>query len=188
MFRIAVARAASIVGHPLVLLPIAALVAASQRGAPMQQLWFIGVTFVALGIIVMGYSWVQVRSGRWAHVDASVRTERKSLNIFLALLCFAGAALQTGRPYLSVALALSGALISIGLLTAPWAKMSLHTAFAAFATSLLWPNEIAVVIGLITTAIVVWSRLILGRHVVTDVVLGFLAGAAAGVCYQLWGM
>lgn len=191
VMRIAVARAVSIMGHPLVLLPVAALIAASEQGAQLQQLRFIGFTLAVLALIVLGYSWLQVRSGRWSHVDASVRSERKSLNAFLGALCFVSAVLLwllTERTQMAIAVALVGALITIGLLTAAWVKISLHAMFAAFATALLWPNSVALVVGVIVTAAIVWSRLVLGRHVMADVFVGLFLGTAAGVLFQMYGM
>lgn len=189
MMRFAFARAVSIVGHPVVVLPVAALVAASTRGASLQQLRLIGGALVTLGVVVLGFSWWQVKAGRWTHVDASVGNERYSLNAFLGALCLAGAALLwilTRRPGMSIALALSGALVVMALLVATWVKGSLHAAFAAFATALVWPNKLAVVVGVVVTAAVVWSRLVLGRHVAADVAAGLLLGAAAGGGYHLW--
>lgn len=189
MIRVAVARAISIVGHPVVLVLVAALIAASTRGASLQQLRLIGGALVTLGIIVLGFSWWQVRAGRWSHVDASVRNERNSLNVFLVVLLLLSAVLLwflTRRPYMPVALALSGALIVTALLIARWVKVSLHVAFAAFATALLWPIKLAFVVGVLVTAAVVWSRLVLGRHVAADVMAGFLLGAAAGGGYHVW--
>jgi membrane-associated phospholipid phosphatase len=183
------ARAVSIVGHPVVLVLVAALIAASTRGASLQQLRLIGGALVTLGVIVLGYSWLQVRAGRWSHVDASVRNERNSLNGFLVVLCLLSSALLwflTRRPHMSVALALSGALIVTALITARWVKVSLHAAFAAFATALLWPIKLAVVAGVLVTAAVVWSRLVLGRHIAADVIAGLLLGVTAGVAYQVW--
>ena len=57
----------------------------------MQQLKFIFITLVMLGLISMAYSYFQVRSGRWTHIDASAQGERKSLNMFLATLCLLSA-------------------------------------------------------------------------------------------------
>jgi membrane-associated phospholipid phosphatase len=154
-----------------------------------MQFRLIGGTLAALAASVLGFSWFQVRAGRWSHVDASARKERTSLNVFLAVLLVLSAALLwllTPRSILSMALALSGALIVVALLTARWVKVSLHAAFAAFAAALLWPIMPAFLIGVIVTAAVVWSRLILGRHVVADVVAGLLFGTAAGAGYQLW--
>lgn len=189
MTRVAVARAVSIAGHPVVLLFVAVLVAASTRGAPLRQLWFFGGALAAFSVVVLGFSWLQVRSGQWSHVDASARTERNSLNIFLGVLCFFAAVLVwfvTRRAYLSLGLGLSGTLAVIALLIARWVKVSLHVAFAAFATALVWPNRLAVIAGFLVTAVVAWSRLILGRHVAADVAAGLLLGTSAGSVYQLW--
>lgn len=182
-----IARAASIVGHPLIFLPTAALVAATEKGASMQQLKLIGLILAALGLAVMAYSYFQVRSGHWSHIDASARSERKSLNLFLATLCLLTAGVLwflTDRPHMTIALALSGTLFLMALLTARWVKLSLHTAFAVFATALLWPNLIAVTIGAIMTTVVIWSRLVLRRHGMVDIMMGLLVGVIAGVIYQ----
>ena len=187
--RIAIARAVSIAGHPVVLLPVAVLIAASRRGASLTKLSFIGGALATLGVVVLGFSWLQVRSGRWSHVDASARAERNSLNIFLAGICILSAVslwFLTRRPYMPLGLALSAALIVLALLTARWVKVSLHVAFAAFATGRLWPNQLAVVAGALMTAALAWSRLVLGRHVAADVATGLLLGAAAGSVYRAW--
>jgi membrane-associated phospholipid phosphatase len=187
--RTAIARAVSIVGHPVMLVPAAGLTAASARAASPQQLQFIGGALLILAVIALGFSWFQVSSGRWSHVDASVRKERTSLNVFLALLFFLSALLlwMLGRLQpMAVALALSSAICISALLAARWVKVSLHTAFAAFATALVWPLTPAVVVGAFLTVIVVWSRLHLGRHVAADIVAGLLLGIAAGTGYQHW--
>jgi membrane-associated phospholipid phosphatase len=188
LMPILLARAVSIVGHPIVLLLVAALIAASTRGASARQLWFIGGAMLAFGVVVLGFSWIQVRAGRWSHVDASVATERKSLNLFLGALCLSGAALLwfvTHRAPMPIALMLSGTLIGIALLLSSWIKVSLHSAFAAFATTLLWPIVPAIVAGALVTAAVVWSRLVLGRHVAADVAAGLVLGIAAGVAFHV---
>lgn len=189
--RVAIARVISIVGHPVVFLFVAALIAASSKGASLQRLWFVGGTLGALGVVVLAFSWWQVRSGRWSHMDASVRSERKSLNLFLGVICLLCAALLwflAHQRELSLGLALSGALIFIALLIAPWVKASLHVAFAAFATALLWPIKLAFVAGALLTAALAWSRLVLGRHVAADVATGLVLGAAAGGAYYVWGL
>jgi membrane-associated phospholipid phosphatase len=187
--RIPLARAISIVGHPAVLLLVAALFAASTRGASSNQLWFIGGATLAFGVVVLGFSWLQVRAGRWSHVDASVAHERRSLNLFLGALCIVGAAatwIATRRMQMPLALGLSGTIIAIALLFSRWVKVSLHSAFAAFATTLLWPIVPALVAGAIVTAAVVWSRLALRRHEIADVAVGLVLGIVAGAVFHLW--
>jgi hypothetical protein len=188
MNRIAVARAVSTIGHPVVVLLAAALVAASSRGATSEQLRLIGGVLVLLSAVALGFSWYQVRTGRWAHIDASNKTERVSLNAFLAiLLLLSGVVLSllTHLSQMSIALALSGALATSALLLARWIKVSLHTAFAALATTLVWPIKFAVAVGIVVTASVVWSRMVLDRHVAADVVVGLLLGIAAGLVYRV---
>jgi membrane-associated phospholipid phosphatase len=144
---------------------------------------------LGIGVIALGFSWLQVRAGRWSHVDASVQNERTSLNLFLAGLCFVSAAalwFSTHRSMMPIALALSGALVVVALSTSRWVKVSLHSAFAAFATMLLWPDWTAVVVGCVVTMGVVWSRLVLRRHVMADVIAGLLLGAGTGLGYQGW--
>lgn len=189
MKRVAVARAVSILGHPVVLVLAAGLIVASTRGASVAQLWWVGGALVAFGAIVMGFTAWQVRAGRWSHVDASERGERRSLNGFLAALLLLSAALLwflTRRPYMSGALALSGVVIVMALLVARSIKVSLHAAFAAFSTALVWPVMLAVVAGILVTLAVAWSRLVLGRHVAADLIVGLLLGVAAGSAYHLW--
>jgi len=191
MSRTAVARAVSIGAHPVVLVVVAALIAASSRGATLVQLRLVGAALVGLGVIVLGFSWLQVRTGRWSHVDASAPHERMSLHVFLAAVLLLSSALLwllAHRLHMAIALALSGALVMSALLMARWVKASLHVAFAAFATALVWPNALAVVGGGLVTAAVVWSRLALGRHVAADIATGLVLGAAAGVGYQMWAV
>jgi membrane-associated phospholipid phosphatase len=105
------------------------------------------------------------------------------LNVFLVVLCFLAAVLVwllTHRLYASLGLGLSGTLALIALLIARWVKVSLHVAFAAFATVFLWPIKLAVIAGALVTAALIWSRLVLGRHVAADVAAGLALGAAAG--------
>ena len=56
---------------------------------------------MTLGVVVLGFSWLQVRTGRWSHIDASVQNERNSLNVSLGVLLSSSAVLLwflTGRP------------------------------------------------------------------------------------------
>jgi membrane-associated phospholipid phosphatase len=189
MSRIAVARIISTLGHPVVLMLAAALGMASARGASPTQLRFVGVALATLAFVVVGFSWLQVRSGSWQHVDASGTKERASLNGFLAAL-LSGSALVvwilTRRPDMPVALASAALLIVVAILAAPWVKISLHAAFAAFATVLLWSMKLAFMIGILVTGAIMWSRLVLGRHKPVDVIAGLLVGFAIGSAYQWW--
>lgn len=176
------ARAVSILGHPLLLLPLALLLPAATAGTPGALQVAAGCA--AIAAMVLGWSWLRVRGGHWDHVDASDPRERGALNRFLLPLLgvAALAALASPRPALPLQLALAAAMVAAALLCARRCKLSLHVAFAVYAGALLlpwrWPAGAAM---LAVAALVAWSRLALRRHRPRDVVAGALAGAAAGL-------
>ena len=138
----------------------------------------------------MAYSAWQVRRGRWSHVDASGRSERRSLNRFLLAALLVSTALAFWLELsteLTLGLALSAAMVAIALLTSRWCKLSLHMAFVVFAVFLLlfdapWWAGLA---GLCFAGAVAWSRLALQRHVPRDLIAGVAIGALAGTAFAL---
>lgn len=141
-----------------------------------------------LALLAVAYTLWKVRAGRWAHVDASHASERRTLNGMLMAILFGAALLlwQTGAaPGLPIGLALAGALVLLGHLLRRWLKLSLHVACAVFAAILFWPQALAVGGGLLLAGGVAWSRLELARHTRTDIVAGLLAGLLAGAAFKL---
>jgi membrane-associated phospholipid phosphatase len=186
--RLNLARALSIVGHPFVFAPCAALLAmmAGPAGGRLAAQGGLILALLVLGIGV--YSWLQVRSGRWQHVDASLPQERRSLNrVAFALMLLAALVAFTSdtlRPA-GVGFALAAGLIALGWIGLPRFKLSLHVAFAAFGALLLWPRGVwAVALGLVFSVAIAWSRLMLQRHTAGEVWGGAVAGTLAGVV--LW--
>lgn len=160
----ALARALSIFGHPMLVLPLAVVTLALARGERVTAVWS-AAGFGAFAALVMGYSAWQVRRGRWAHVDASARHERGHLNRFLFV-------------------AMSAAMILAAMATARWCKLSLHMAFAVFAAWLLRElGTIWTLAALLFAVAVAWSRLALRRHEPRDLVAGAIAGTLAGAAF-----
>jgi len=182
---IAVARTLSILGHPLVLVSVAVVTLVFHERTSSAAL----IAWVICGIagVVLAYSFWQVRRGQWQHIDASGPTERRSLNVFLAVVLFLGAAVVFYRlPGLSLGLLLSGLLIVAVMLASPWFKLSLHASFAAFAVLLLWPLKLSyVALASVVAVGICWSRLALGRHTLVEVLGGSLLGAMFGACFWL---
>src|SRR5690606_6562860 len=181
------ARTLSILGHPLLSLPVAALLLAAHGGAGPARLSALVLGLGAIAAGVMGYSRWQVRRRRWRHVDASGRGERRSLNRFLLVL-FAVATLAAWawapQREFALGLALSALLVAAAILAARWCKLSLHVAFAMYASVLLvqlsWPACAAAVAFTIAVG---WSRLALDRHAPRDLVAGAIAGLLAGLAF-----
>jgi membrane-associated phospholipid phosphatase len=181
------ARVLSVLGHPGLLVPAAVAVAASGADVPPQLMPVALTTAVAVTVIVGLYSLWQVRAGRWAHVDASHPHERRQLNLFLAALLGGAAMLlwALGQP-MTVALGplLAGLVVGLTHLLRRWHKVSLHAAFAVFSVALVWPQP-ALTPALALLAVgVAWSRLVLRRHTLPEVLLGLLFGAAGAAAFR----
>lgn len=183
------ARALSILGHPALLTPGAVVAAAVARDTSPSVFWAATVASVVAALAVAVYSIVQVRRGGWQHVDASVPGERRQLNRFLVLLLWglAGALAVSGQaPATVLGMALGGAIVACAQALRRWMKLSMHGAFAVFAAGLLWPLWPAVLGLLGLAAGVSWSRLVLGRHTLAEVLTGALVGGLAGCTWIAW--
>lgn len=180
------ARAVSILGHPLLVLPFSILLLTAGNGTGARHPWRLVLGFGMFASVVMAYSWWQVRRQRWRHVDASNASERHSLNRFLllAFLLAAPLAWMGGMHELATGLSMSALVIVAAILTTRWWTLSLHVAFAVFAAALLLRvGAWACAIGLGFAALVAWSRLQLARHALRDVIAGAIAGAIAGLAF-----
>lgn len=156
-------------------------------GAPPTQVIrdTLGIAATVLAIVVV-FSLIQVRRGRWSHIDASVKSERWELNVLLFVVLL-GAALVSGwlkqsQP-LTIGLATNAAMVALILALRHWFKISLHTSFAIFASSLLWPLWPSMLFGAAFTIAIGWSRLVLGRHTLIETLLGGIIGAIAGLVF-----
>jgi membrane-associated phospholipid phosphatase len=183
-----VARWASILIHPAVVMMVAAAVATSAGDPAPGRVWqTLGLT-LAVAAVVMIYSVRQTRSGRWSHIDASRPHERSQLNRFASWVLLGIAAIlgvAGADRGVAVVIALSGAIVLAGHVLRGQLKLSLHVAFAMFAACIVWPQAVAFAGLLAAAAVVAWSRLVLRRHGVSDVLVGAAAGLACGAAFQL---
>jgi protein-S-isoprenylcysteine O-methyltransferase Ste14 len=183
------ARAVSILGHPLLVLPAALALPTVLRDGDPQALRSIVTCFAVFAALMLAWSWWQVKRGRWAHVDASRPSERSTLNRTLLVAIALGALLawlRSPTPDLAIMLTLAACIVAAAMLASRWCKLSLHVAMAVYAAGLLWPlGAWAVGAGCAFAALVAWSRLQLSRHQPRDIVAGAAAGALAAVAVWL---
>lgn len=183
------ARLISIVLHPLLVLP-ATLLLVAHPGASTPALPLL-LGSLALGAVVMGVSWQQVRLGRWRHVDASLPPERRALNrlVLALLMAAAGAAAAAGWMPIAVQLAGAALIVVVALATARVCKLSLHVAMTTYAAALLAPQAPATaLIVLALAALLGTARLQLARHTRRDVAAGAVAGLLSGALVHVLAM
>lgn len=183
------ARGLSIAGHPALVMPLTIVGRAYLGNAHVSlALWTAALAALAAAL-AFGYSLMRVRTGAWAHVDASQPNERVQLNRVLALLlasCALLAWLCAAPSAVVMGIALSGSIVLCALLLRRQLKLSLHVAFAVFAASLWWPIWPALGLAMGLTAGVAWSRLVLKRHSRIEVALGAVIGGLCGALLQYW--
>jgi hypothetical protein len=188
-----IARIVSILGHPLLVMSTALLlpsimIPSAMRPRSAQTLPSMAVGLAVFASLVLGWSWWQVRRGRWAHIDASGRDERRILNRVLLAMILIGALLAwrgLHDPQSALALVLAAGIVATAMLTTQLCKLSLHLAFALYAAGLLWPlGKVAVAACFAFAVLVAWSRLRLSRHEPRDLVAAAIAGLIAAALYR----
>lgn len=180
----AIARAVSLLAHPLPVVMLALLMLLHRHAAAPSMLWSAAGISLLLGGSIIALSRQRVRQGRWQHVDASRPGERRQLNRWLLILFGLGTAASViGNAWLAASV-FGGALLIVLLAIAlqRWGKTSLHMAFAVFAAVLLQPGT-PLASGLVLIALIAigWSRLHLQRHTTVDLLMGIGCGVLAGV-------
>jgi membrane-associated phospholipid phosphatase len=178
------ARTISIVGHPMVLVPLAIALAMRGRVGVGQGVAILGAVLGAM-VIVGAYLVHGVRTGRFSHIDVSRREERGT---FYAV-AMASTAAATALLYVTSAprgavfgVGCAFALLAVGSVVNRWVKASLHTAFAIVAAGIVGVGApLAFAILLAIAAAVAWSRIALGRHTAREVLVGGVLGAIAAI-------
>ena len=178
MNSVAVARLISAAGHPFVLIPLAVALAS---GNLRTALILAATMILPLAVVILR----RTRSGAWSDFDVSRQEQRSGLYraafplLALAAVVFylMGAEARFFRGFLAAAL-----MFGFGLAVNRWLKVSLHMicgAYAAVLVSKVYPGAIPIAAAVVL--VVAWSRLHLTRHTLAEIVVGILAGTAAGL-------
>lgn len=186
--RTAIAHALSLIGHPVLVMPIASGLSVWAGGGALSETRMVLTVAAPIAAAVLIYSLVQVARKKWTDADASAPEERSQLNFILAPLLLGAAAWAwwSGQPMpVTVGLALAAGIAGFALVLSRWLKLSLHVAFSVYAACLFWPDMRFVAAGLGFAALIGWARLHLKRHTFADVVAGACAGLTAGILLYL---
>ncbi|MCC7384861.1 MAG: phosphatase PAP2 family protein [Deltaproteobacteria bacterium] len=176
------ARAFSIGGHPMLLLPASVLLARLDSGRDRDTAWILGLILGAMAVLAI-YVVRAVRRQEVTDIDVSQREQRpRMFAVAIASVSLVCVALWlSGQP----PAVLRGAVAALVLLIVCTAsnqlglKASLHTAFAVYAAAVLYSaNPAWGAAGYALAIGVGWSRVELQRHTTREVVAGLVLGTA----------
>lgn len=179
-----VARWVSMLAHPFVMVALLVAVPAMRQssGKPVQSVLVAAIAVVVPMAVLM---FLQVRRGRWSNVDASKPSERPLL--FLVAVAGLVAALgwllvKDPQSFLVRGMLVVVAFLLLAAFLTRWVKLSLHVAFAALtATTLSLLGSPVGYALLAVVPLVFWSRLVLGRHRVPELLVGLVLGVVTGI-------
>ena len=183
--RLRLAQILSVFGHPFVLVPLTIMLsfASSQRGGRLFTVLGIFIASTILPLILLIRR--KVRTKEWTDADVSNRQQRQHFYYFtLGILALSiPIAWLFGMPaQLITGTAVSLALLAAGLLINTRFKISMHMMFAGYCAVILARADIPFVLCAMAILFALgWSRLVLRRHTVPEVIYGSLLGATAGL-------
>lgn len=172
------ARALSVAGNPLFLMPI-------TIGAITSNWRWMLIIACTTTIPLLVITARKVRSGRWSNFDVSRHDQRLGLYAWGTPLFLLGALvlyLSGASPRMMQGVAAGGLMFFAGIVGNRFLKISMHMMFSTFAIVLIvrtWPWSALVMLPFLTG--VAWSRLVLERHTRAEVVVGTTIGLVAGV-------
>jgi membrane-associated phospholipid phosphatase len=184
-----IAKCISIIGHPFILLPLTITLALFDRVSGVKTFSTVAIYLVSTILPLLVLIWYKVSSGKWADYDVSDQGQRRyfypvtlaiaALNILLFWLMNLPRALLMGA-WVSLFLLLAGVMLNLR-----W-KVSLHTMFGAYCAIALLSNNLVLSVTLLVLVMMIgWSRVVLGRHTVGQVISGTCLGSAGGLVL-LW--
>lgn len=178
------ARWVSILAHPFVMVALLVVVPATRRSSTNtlgSGLLISAAVLIPVAILMVR----QVRTGRWANVDASKPSERPMLFAvaLTGLVCALGwLLLEDPHSPLVRGMLVVGAFLVLAALLTRWIKVSLHVAFAALTATALAMLGSTVGYGLVLVVpVLMWSRFTLSRHTVSELLVGLVLGIVSGV-------
>lgn len=168
------------IGHPLVTIPTFVIITMftydNFENAVRVSSLIIGCIFLPLTI----WLYVKYKNGSHTNFDVSDQTQRKSLFLFiLPLLMIVTIILyKTGQSKQVCLAVFFGLVITFASqLVNFYVKSSLHVSMTIYLSFLIMPlNYIAGVTLLLFTVVIGWSRIVLGRHSLKEVMYGVGVG------------
>ena len=180
-----IAGIVSVIGNPLYTIPIFVLIVMFGKEDFSKAVF---ISFLIIGCIfipVILWMYIKSKNGSYSNFDVSDKDERKSLYWFaipfitvIIVVMFA-----TNQPKnISMSMLFALILIVTSQITNFFIKSSLHVSLNIFLSALIFTVDYKIGVAvLLFTGVLIWSRLTLKRHTVSEVITGFFIGLVISV-------
>jgi membrane-associated phospholipid phosphatase len=178
------ARMVSVVGHPMITIPLFVIVVLFSKNnfktASYLAFLIIGCIFVP----VICWMYIKSKNGSYTNFDVSDRKQRNSLFLFaIPLLIIVTSILFLTHQSHNTCITLLFAtfLVIISHLVNFYIKSSLHVSFTLFLAFLSIPISPIFGYSMMGFSLLIgWSRIVLKRHTLKEVIVGYLIGLTIG--------
>lgn len=179
------AKYISVIGHPLLTIPlfvvIKMLASEDLKKAALISTLIIGGIFVPLIL----WLYFKSKNGSYTNFDVSDRKQRKSLFIFVLPLLMAVTFIlyKTGQSRnLFLSLFFGLVIVFTAQITNFYIKSSLHVSLNIYLSFLIMTSSYPIgIIVLLLTGLIGWSRFVLGRHTLKELLFGGGIGLIIGL-------
>lgn len=184
-----IARWVSVIGHPFLLMPLLTGLIAYRLLPPHEALV---AECIALGVVIVPaaiFTFIKVKQGAWNNLDVSDPAHRSQFyGMLMALLALLTALAWVADVPRSIAFGTTAVLSLVALASVlnKHIKASLHTGFSVFVTCVMYLiHPPLVLLALLLSVAVAWSRIVLRRHTLREVILGAALGTLVGGLFVL---
>ena len=175
----------SVIGHPLLTIPIFAIIALFTYEKFQNALLHSSLILVCFFLPITLRMYLKSKNNSYTNFDVSDQTQRQSWYIFAfsLLLIVTIILFITNQPRtLNLSVLFSLILLVTSQIMNYFIKSSLHVSLNIFLSFLIMPmNLIIGLLFIVFTFFIAWSRLILKRHTVKEIITGFIIGLTVGI-------
>jgi hypothetical protein len=190
MNKTKIARWVSMAGHPFVMIVLLVLLLswALEPAGAMRITCFV----VVMGLIPTGWLFWRSSSSRHNQTEAASRSSGRPMLYFslIAVLLLSGVYfhLVERSTFLARGSLVTAGMVALAALANQWLTLSLHLAFAVYSGLILASIHLGDGLPiLLLTPLLAWSRLVLLRHTLPEVIGGSVLGlGAAAILIGLW--
>jgi len=178
------AQVVSFAGNPLITIPLMVEILLLRYGSPKIIL---EMSIVVGSLMIIALAWIafQYKKGSYSDFSVSDRRQRFSLYLFIIPLVFIVSYVfqLTGQPeYVYKAFLMGGILMTISYLSNFFIKSSLHSSLNTYlGCAVLLVNSTLGMAVLLLTILIAWSRIILKKHTLNEVISGITIGVIASI-------